>query len=943
MALLSLPSLVSLVLLVAHGASAFTPSSGSSRSNPARFVPNSYFIEVDASSAALSKRGLTPFAALNRTLAAVSNHGIHYDIRERFTDLPEVFHGASIRVDEGTKMEDLAQIEGVKKVYPVQLFSRPLSPAVADAVSFSAATINDFSTLLASDPEVPYRSETYYPHVQTGVAALHNAGYLGEGVKIAILDNGVDYKNPILGGCFGEGCHLSFGYAFADDDYTGANTPVQGPDPYSSCADHGTHLTGIVGALANPLGFSGVAPLATLGHYRIYGCSGDAGEDLIVAAMMRALQEGVQVISLSIAGGVGWLDLTPSQIMTEYLSSQGVHVIAGGGNERTEGLFFADAPAATVQGTVVGAVDTTFQPAYNATLSRGDPLPYIAPVPLSNLTSTYKVVFLQTNTTKTGDACSALGSSVDVAGKLVVVGRGGCTFAVKQQYIAQAGGAVVLIYNSRGSLALPQLDVGTTGLQGVAGLRYEEGVRLRDLYVADPTNLKISFPFGPLVPGIADNVSGGLVSYYSNFGPTNELYMYPTLLAPGTNILSTVPGGVALMRGSSMSTPYHAGAVALLLSARAADNLTPAQVKSLFMTTNTFAPTAVGASTLSPVILQGAGVINVNKAIAARTLITPSQFLLNDTTYLNNQQTMTLNNRNSFPVRYQLSWRNAQGIKTYNNGASKDGIPSTTPGASTAAVPRVAFSSRIVTVPARSSLDVRVTFTPPNLGPSARDQFPIYSGFVVISGAGQGSGLNRQESYTVPFFGMAARMYDMPLFDRTNTALGPYLPFVARGEAIQTGPTVYSRSNPPVAYYRLGAGSRVLNMDLVNADIDFVATVPEVTNPSARLVKRSTSELVERATPTLYADVPVLGRIYSPDFAPARDYLLNFSPYGYTDYEIPFSGTYTDTSGKQVSVPDGQSYRFLVRVLKITGNPLLSADYESWLSPSFSFSSSAAS
>jgi hypothetical protein len=33
--------------------------------------------------------------------------------------------------------------------------------------------------------------------------------------------------------------------------------------------------------------------------------------------------------------------------------------------------------------------------------------------------------------------------------------------------------------------------------------------------------------------------------------------MYPTLVAPGTNILSTVPGGVSLMRGSSMATPYH--------------------------------------------------------------------------------------------------------------------------------------------------------------------------------------------------------------------------------------------------------------------------------------------------------------------------------------------------------------------------------------------------
>ncbi|GAA5820677.1 hypothetical protein JCM11251_003108 [Rhodosporidiobolus azoricus] len=938
MAPLSLPSLVSLALLFVHGASAFTPASGASRSDPSRFVPNSYFIEVDASSTTLSKRGLTPFTALNRTLAALSNHGLRYDIRERFTDLPEVFHGASIRVDEGTTMEQLAQIEGVKKVYPVQLFKRPARPAVDDTLSFSSSPIKDFSTLISVNPAVAYRSETYYPHVQTGVAALHNAGYLGEGTKIAVLDNGVDYLNPILGGCFGEGCHISFGYAFADDNYDGYNTPVQGPDPYSSCAEHGTHVTGIVGALANPLGFSGVAPLATLGHYRVYGCTGDAGEDLIVAAMMRALQEGVQVISMSIAGGVGWLDLTPSQIMSEYLSSQGVHVVAAGGNERTEGLFFADSPAATVQGTVVGAADTTFQPAYNARLSTGGDIPYLGPVPLSNLTGTYEVVFLQTNTTRTGDACSALNPSIDVTGKVVVVGRGGCTFDVKQANVGAAGGAVVLIYNSRGSLALPQLDVGTTGIQGVAGLRYEEGVRLRDLYVANP-GLTISFPFGPLVPGVADNISGGLAATYSNFGPTNELYMYPTILAPGTNILSTIPGGVALMRGSSMATPYHAGAVALLLSRRKADNLTPAQVKNLFMTTNTLVPTTVGGSTLSTVVSQGAGVINVNRATSARTFISPGQFLLNDTLNANYTQMMTIDNRNSFPVRYQLAWRNSQAIKTYNNGASVDIIPSPTPGASTLQVSRVAFSSRALVVPARTSVDIQVRFVLPALTPATRDQFPIYSGFVTVDGEGQGSGGNRKESYTVPFFGMGARMFDMPLFDRTNVALGPYLPFVAAGPDIQTGPAVYTRSNPPIAYWRLGAGSRILNCDLVDANIDFQATVEAVTNPAARFVKRSNSELVERATPTLYADVPILGRLYSPDFPPARDYLSNFSPYGYTDYEIPFDGTYTNTAGQSVTAPAGKSYRFLVRVLKITGNPLLSGDYESWLSPPFSFSS----
>ncbi|GAA5967711.1 hypothetical protein JCM11641_005742 [Rhodosporidiobolus odoratus] len=939
MAPLSLTAVLSVLLLIANSASAFKHSSGSNRLDSQHFVPNSYIIEVDASRSTLSKRGLTPFAVLDRTLAAVKSSGITYNVRQRFQDLPEVFHGASIKVKEGTTMEQLAKIDGVKNIWPVQLMTRPTNPSVADASPYLSS--GNFTTLLSSSafPSASaYEGETYYPHVQTGVAPLHDSGYLGKGVKVAVLDNGVDYTNPLLGGCFGEGCHISFGYAFVDDAYDGYNEPVASNDPYSSCATHGTHVTGIIGALANELGFSGVAPAATLGHYRVLGCSGSVGEDILVAGIMRAYKDGADVISMSIAGGVGWLDITPSQILAEYLGTQNVHVIAAGGNERTEGLFFTDTPAATMQGTIVGAVDPLYYPAYNATLLGRDPLPYTSPTPLSNLTGSYGLYFTSPNTSVKNDACTKLPASTpDLSNRVVVVQRGTCDFNVKLANIAAAGGKIVLVYNSAGSLAIPQLNTGNTGLSGVASLRYEDGLKLLG-YSSSQPDIKISFPFTPLVPYIPDTVSGGTVSYYSNFGPTNELYMYPTLVTPGTNILSTVPGGVALMRGSSMATPYHAGAVALVLSARKGDNLTPAQVKALFMTTNTLATVDVGGASLEPVISQGSGVINVNRALAARTDFSPSQLLLNDTQYLNNVQTVTITNRNTFPVLYQFSWTNALGIVAYPNGAPVDVIPSTSPEPINTNVIRVAFGTRSVTIPAGSSADVKVTITPPNLTPANRAKFPIYSGWIQVTASGQGSGRKRVQEFTIPFFGLAARMYDMPVLDTTDVALGAFLPFLAKGQDIQTGPSTYTFADPPIAYFRLAAGTRRLNMDLVDANIDFTATVKAVTNPAARFVKRSMSHLVERATPTLYSDVPVYGRIYSPSEAPARDYLLNFDPYGVSDYEIPVNGTYTTPSGAKATAKTGTNYRVLVRALKITGNPNLSVDYESWLSPPFSFS-----
>lgn len=68
----------------------------------------------------------------------------------------------------------------------MQLLSRPVAPIAEDGGAFSSSTYANLSALLASPspPASAYTGETYYPHVQTGVAALHNSGYLGAGVKV---------------------------------------------------------------------------------------------------------------------------------------------------------------------------------------------------------------------------------------------------------------------------------------------------------------------------------------------------------------------------------------------------------------------------------------------------------------------------------------------------------------------------------------------------------------------------------------------------------------------------------------------------------------------------------------------------------------------------------------------------------------------------------------
>jgi subtilisin family serine protease len=71
----------------------------------------------------------------------------------------------------------------------------------------------------------------YAPHAMTGVDQLHNQGLIGEGVQVAIIDTGVDFTHPALGGCFGPGCKVAGGADLVGDAFNGSNTPNPGSLP----------------------------------------------------------------------------------------------------------------------------------------------------------------------------------------------------------------------------------------------------------------------------------------------------------------------------------------------------------------------------------------------------------------------------------------------------------------------------------------------------------------------------------------------------------------------------------------------------------------------------------------------------------------------------------------------------------------------------------------
>lgn len=390
---------------------------------------------------------------------------INVTARIRHTLSSSIFHGVSLDVlhaEHATPSGTTAAIltaTGVKQVWPVRAVSMP-SKDVESFVSLGS----DASLAQTTRRAV---GDSYPPHVMAQVDRLHKAGFTGRGVRIAVVDTGVDYTNAILGGCLGPDCIVTHGWDSVGWDELlgpeGTRVPAPDDDPMD-CFGHGTHVAGIISARPNAFGFIGVAPDARLGAYRVVDCLGYGTEETIAAGMLRAFDDGNDILTLSISvpGGIpdSFVSLTASRIV-----AAGVPVFVAIGNTGELGTMFD--PVAPADGRLVSSISS-----FNAlqephvyavgeySVGHGKPeefgwVPLLngryefangtdqATLPLIDLNS-----FVSNGTPVTG--CQKIPDGVpSLAGYLVLVERtpqNGCLFRSQRENIKAKGGSHLIFW-----------------------------------------------------------------------------------------------------------------------------------------------------------------------------------------------------------------------------------------------------------------------------------------------------------------------------------------------------------------------------------------------------------------------------------------------------------------------------------------------------------------
>jgi len=486
-----------------------------------------------------------------------------------------------------------------------------------------------------------YKITDEYSNALIGAdSAWDDLGVDGTGMYVGILDTGVDYTHPDLGG--GWGNKVVAGYSFEEEI-----------SEVMDCNGHGTHVAGIIAANGPTL--KGVAPEAKIVFAKIVLDCEDFAWDTTIAeafdymADPDNLDEGpegthppIASVNMSFGSDSGFVDPdAPDQQAIESCISDGIIVSLSAGNayhsyyDYGYSPFFPDyatvgSPAVTPNSIAVGASwntvgkyvgykidDTDTHYGYTVAADGGPD-----PTAVFGLDQNIPYVYCGLGTPE--EIAAVPGG---VSGKIALIKRGIYTFYYKA-YNAQLAGAIgVIIYNDganpnrmdlMGITVAPPTEEDPSVTIPVVFSNYAQG---NDLMLSESTYHTVRFD--GIITEVPIFLADKMVDF-SSWGPPPDLSFKPDITAPGGAIWSTIPiamGSYANYSGTSMAAPHVAACAALLMEKH--PDWTPEQVKIALMNTAELITDPFTGIPYSP-HLMGAGRVNIDNALHNDVALTDS-------------------------------------------------------------------------------------------------------------------------------------------------------------------------------------------------------------------------------------------------------------------------------------------------------------------------------
>ncbi|PEL09930.1 S8 family serine peptidase [Bacillus sp. AFS017336] len=525
---------------------------------------------------------------------------VDYTIKRSYKN---AFNGVSMSLP-ANQIKNLLKSKAVKTVWSNQTFSID-PPKENDQLKADESNVGNYTPYDALD-------------------RLHAEGFTGKGIKIGILDTGIDYNHPDLKDAYKGGYDFvnndndPMETTYADWKKSGQSEFISGSAYYT---EHGTHVAGIIGGRGkgnSEYKTVGAAPESDIYSYKVLGPYGSGTTDAILAGIDRAVKDGMNVINMSLGATLND-PLYATSIAVNNAVLSGVTTVIAAGNSGDQ-MYTVGAPGAAALALTVGASSIALDIYQYAGVQDGKnySLRQLARNYKDDLTTlkgkTYQLVDV-------GLANAADFKGKDLTGKIAFIKRGTIALIDKIKAAKAAGAAGVLMYNdetNKAEGAIQSFLGESVDAIPAFSVSNDEGNTILAAIQAGKTD----FTFGDYTK--LKTASDELASFSSR-GPTRVNYdIKPEVTAPGVSILSTVPFYVndktvdgskpedykyayERLSGTSMATPYVAGVSALLLQSN--KDLKPEDIKSILM--NTADPLSKAYS----VFEEGSGRVDAYEAI----------------------------------------------------------------------------------------------------------------------------------------------------------------------------------------------------------------------------------------------------------------------------------------------------------------------------------------